>query len=169
MRTTELFKFNRSPKRLNESLEKLFGNKIDFATFDTAKLEDARNKLRTQISQVRGQSGFTEDLDNEANTKAQFMHDAIVAELADREEHIVNNSVQEGSMDELAAELGQIADEEDYDKLYDLFSDNGPIGKYLQDQIEDITAETGLHPKDDFERIEGMIMDSPKPQNPNYW
>jgi len=96
MRTTELFKFNRSPKRLNESLEKLFGNKIDFATFDTAKLEDARNKLRTQISQVRGQSGFTEDLDNEAYTKAQFMHDAIVAELADRQEYIVGTEDQEG-------------------------------------------------------------------------
>ena len=159
MRTTELFKFNRSPKRLNESLEKLFGNKIDFATFDTAKLEDARNKLRTQISQVRGQSGFTEDLDNEAYTKAQFMHDAIVAELADREEHIVDNTVDESAMSDLSVELSQIADEEDYDKLYDLLSDNGPLGKYLQDQIEDITAETGLHPKDDFERIEQMLMD----------
>jgi hypothetical protein len=159
MRTTELFKFNRSPKRLNESLEKLFGNKIDFATFDTAKLEDARNKLRTQISQVRGQSGFTEDLDNEAYTKAQFMHDAIVAELADRQEHIVDNTVDESAMSDLSVELSQIADEEDYDKLYDLLSDNGPLGKYLQDQIEDITAETGLHPKDDFERIEQMLMD----------
>jgi len=159
MRTTELFKFNRSPKRLNESLEKLFGNKIDFATFDTAKLEDARNKLRTQISQVRGQSGFTEDLDNEAYTKAQFMHDAIVAELADRQEHIVDNTFDESAMSDLSVELSQIADEEDYDKLYDLLSDDGPLGKYLQDQIEDITAETGLHPKDDFEQIEQMLMD----------
>jgi len=140
-------------------LEKLFGNKIDFATFDTAKLEDARNKLRTQISQVRGQSGFTEDLDNEAYTKAQFMHDAIVAELADRQEYIVDNTVDESAMSDLSVELSQIADEEDYDKLYDLLSDNGPLGKYLQDQIEDITAETGLHPKDDFERIEQMLMD----------
>jgi hypothetical protein len=97
MRTTELFKFNRSSKRLNESLEKMFGNKIDFATFDTPKLEDARNKLRTQISQVRGQSGFTEDLDNETYTKAQFMHDAIVAELMDRQEHIVDTTAMEGS------------------------------------------------------------------------
>ncbi len=38
-------------------------------------------------------------------------------------------------------------------------SDSGPVGKYLQGQIEDITAETGLHPKDDFERIEQMLMD----------
>ena len=64
----------------------------------------------------------------------------------------------EGGMDELAADLGQIADEEDYDRLYDLLSDNGPIGKYLHSEIEDITGETGLHPKDDFEQIEQMLM-----------
>jgi hypothetical protein len=159
MRTTDLFKNNRSSKRLNESLSKTFGTKLDLESFDTPKLEDARNKLRTQIHTARQESGFNETIENETLTQAQFMHDAIVAELMDRQEHIVDTSVQEGGMDELAAELGQIADEEDYDKLYDLFSDNGPIGKYLQDQIEDITAETGLHPKDDFERIEGMIMD----------
>jgi hypothetical protein len=67
--------------------------------------------------------------------------------------------VQEGGMDELAAELSQIADNEDYDKLYDLLSDDGPIGAYLQDKIQDITGETGLHPKDDFEKIESMLMD----------
>jgi hypothetical protein len=68
-------------------------------------------------------------------------------------------AVGEGGMDELAADLGQIADEEDYDRLYDLLSDDGPIGKYLHSEIEDITAETGMHPKDDFERIEQMLMD----------
>jgi hypothetical protein len=76
----------------------------------------------------------------------------------DRQEHIVDTSVQEGN-DEVASVLGRIADEEDFEKLYDLFGDRGPVGEYLQDQIADITGETGLHPKDDFERIEGMIMD----------
>jgi len=97
MRTTDLFKFNRSPKRLNESLEKTFGTKINFEDFDTAKLEDARNKLRTQIHTARSESSFNEDLENEALTKAQFMHDAIVAELMDREEHIVDTTAMEGS------------------------------------------------------------------------
>ncbi len=158
MKTADLFKNNRSAKRLNESMEKLFGNKLDLASFDTPKLEDARNKLRTQIHTARQTSGFNENIENEALTKAQFMHDAIVAELMDRQEHIVDTSVQEGN-DEVASVLGRIADEEDFDQLYDLFGDRGPVGEYLQDQIADITGETGLHPKDDFERIEGMIMD----------
>ena len=97
MRTTDLFKFNRSPKRLNESLQKTFGTKINFEDFDTAKLEDARNKLRTQIHTARSESSFNEDLENETLTKAQFMHDVIVAELMDRQEHIVDTTVEEGS------------------------------------------------------------------------
>lgn len=159
MKTTDLFTRNRSAQRLNESLSKMFGTQLDLDSFDTPKLEDARNKLRTQIHTARTQSGFNETIENEALTKAQFMHDAIVAELMDRQEHIVDTTVEEGAMSEIAAELGQVADEEDYDKLYDLLSDDGPVGKYLQDQIEDITGETGLHPKDDIEKIEQMLMD----------
>jgi hypothetical protein len=160
MKTTDLFKSNRSSKRLNESLQKTFGTRINFEKFDTTQLEDARNKLRTQIYTARSESGFNENLENDALSKAQFMHDAIVAELMDREEHIVDlESVEESAMSEIAAELSQIADDEDYDKLYDLLSDAGPVGAYLQDKIQDITGETGLHPKDDFEQIESMLMD----------
>jgi hypothetical protein len=97
MKTTDLFKSNRSAKRLNESLEKTFGTKINFEDFDTTKLEDARNKLRTQIHDARSQSGFNETIENETLTKAQWMHDAIVAELMDREEHIVDTTMQEGT------------------------------------------------------------------------
>jgi hypothetical protein len=96
MRTTDLFKNNRSSKRLNESLAKTFGTKLDLESFDTPKLEDARNKLRTQIHTARQESGFNETIENETLTRAQFMHDAIVAELMDRQEHIVDTSVQEG-------------------------------------------------------------------------
>ena len=159
MKTTDLFRFNRSAERLNESLSKTFGTKLDLESFDTPKLEDARNKLRTQIHTARQASGFNETIENETLTKAQFMHDAIVAELMDRQEHIVDTTIDEGAMSEIAIELAQVADDEDYDKLYDLLSDDGPVGAYLQDKIQDITGETGLHPKDDFEKIESMLMD----------
>jgi hypothetical protein len=97
MRTTDLFTNNRSSKRLNETLAKTFGTRLDLESFDTTKLEDARNKLRTQIHTARQESGFNETIENETLTQAQFMHDAIVAELMDREEHIVDTSVQEGA------------------------------------------------------------------------
>jgi len=85
MRTTDLFKNNRSSKRLNESLSKTFGTRLDLESFDTPKLEDARNKLRTQIHTARQESGFNETIENETLTKAQFMHDAIVSELMERQ------------------------------------------------------------------------------------
>lgn len=94
MKTTDLFKT--SAKKLNESLAKTFGQKLNLEGFDTPKLEDARNKLRTQVSQVRNESGFNETIENEALTKAQWMLDSINAEIAERAEHIVNNAVQEG-------------------------------------------------------------------------
>ena len=108
MRTTDLFNFNRSSKRLNESLQKTFGTKINFESFDTPKLEDARNKLRTQIHTARNQSGFNETIENEALTKAQFMHDAIVAELMDRQEHIVDTTVEEAPEDRTSYQVARI-------------------------------------------------------------
>jgi len=155
MKTTDIFKTK--AKKLNESFEKTFGKKLKLETFTVPQLEDARNRLRTQIHQVRNGSNFNETVENEAYTKAQWMLDNINAELAERFEQAGIQA--EGAMDEIAAELGQVADNEDYDKLYDLLSDSGPVGKYLQDQIDDITGETGLHPKDDIEKIEPMLMD----------
>ena len=162
MRTTDLFKNQRSANRINESIEKTFGKRLNLESFDLPKLEDARNKLRTQIHDARSQSGFNENLENETLTQAQWMLDAINAEIAEREEFVSDAGVaeiEEGGMDELAADLGQIADNEDYDTLYKMLSDDGPVGDYLQDKIQEITSETGLHPKDDFEQIETMLMD----------
>jgi hypothetical protein len=95
-------------------LHKTFGARINFESFDTPKLEDARNKLRTQIHTARNQSGFNETVENEALTKAQFMHDAIVAELMDRQEHIVDTTVEEGfgSIEEEVAKIMKQFDED---------------------------------------------------------
>ena len=129
MKTTDLFTRNRSAQRLNESLSKMFGTQLDLDSFDTPKLEDARNKLRTQIHTARQESGFNETIENETLSKAQFMHDAIVAELMDRQEHIVDTSVQEGAdidkqqlmmilkqFDENMNEIGGYGDP-DFDKI----------------------------------------------------
>jgi len=100
MKTTDLFKMNRSSQRLNEGLEKFFGKKLNLESFDLPKLEDARNKLRTQIHDARSQSGFNENIENEALTQAQWMLDAINAEIAEREEFIADAGAAEASYDE---------------------------------------------------------------------
>jgi hypothetical protein len=95
MRTQDLFKNNRSAKKLSESLQKTFGKKLNLESFETTQLEDARNKLRTQVSQARSQSGFNENLENDALHQAQWMLDAINAEIAERAEFIVDSTVAE--------------------------------------------------------------------------
>jgi hypothetical protein len=135
MRTTDLFKNNRSSKRLNESLAKTFGTKLDLESFDTPKLEDARNKLRTQIHTARQESGFNETIENETLTQAQFMHDAIVAELMDRQEHIVDTSVPEGS-GSLEDEVAQILK-----KFDENMNEVGGYGDPDQDKIVELLKQ----------------------------
>jgi hypothetical protein len=106
MNTKELFKFNRSSKRLNETIDRVFGKKMDFTSFDTLQLEDARNKLRTQIHSARTASGFNETIENETLSQAQWMHDAIVAELTARQEHIVDTTTEENDSVEEKAPPG---------------------------------------------------------------
>jgi len=105
MRTTDLFTFNRSAKRLNESLAKTFGRKLNLETFSIEQLEDARNKLRTQIYTARSSSNFNETVENDTLSKAQFMHDAIVAELAERDEPIVDNTETDADQARVDADL----------------------------------------------------------------
>ena len=110
MKSTDLFAVHTSSKRLNEGLQRTFGKTLNLESFSMPQLEDARNKLRTQISQVRSQSGFNENLENEAYTEAKFMLDAIVAELAEREEVIADPSIADleegfGSLEDEVAEI----------------------------------------------------------------
>jgi hypothetical protein len=164
MRTTDLFTFNRSAKRLNESLAKTFGRKLNLETFSIEQLEDARNKLRTQIYTARSGSGFNETVENDALTKAQFMHDAIVAELTERDEPIVDNTQLEGRSPEVEEFLTKVAQSGDdgFDMLYD--AQAGKYGKEIeqavQEMYDDITIDTGYHGDDDFEQIYDRMLDN---------
>lgn len=164
MRTTDLFKINRSSKRLNESFQKMFGKKINLENFDLEQLQDARNKLRTQVSQVRGEAGFNETLENDAYTKAQWMLDAINAEIAERAEFIADpeqSTVNEsdGSESEIMRRI--VSGELDaYDVLNTPKTDaEEAASEVLQKMYDDISIDHGLHPDDDFEEILDLVID----------
>jgi hypothetical protein len=134
MKTTDLFKSNRSAQRLNESFQRTFGKSINLESFDLPKLEDARNKLRTQIHDARSQSGFNENIENEALTQAQWMLDAINAEIAEREEFISDPAVAEVSTEEGYGSL-----EEKVKELLDRFEQDAmEIGGYGDPDIKEI-------------------------------
>ena len=136
MKTTDIFSVDRSAKRLNESLGKTFGKKLNLEAFDLPKLEDARNKLRTQLSQTRNQSGFNENLEDEAYAKAQFMLDALNAEIMDREAKAV--PAEEGF------------DPEHYEKEieYEFAGDDGEPGYgHIQYMVHVVDGKPMVDPK----------------------
>ena len=88
MKHNELFRTKAA--KLNESMHKTFGKKLNLEAFDVAKLEDARNKLRTQIHDAKSSSKFNEDLTDDTMQTAQAMLDVINAEILEREEAAID-------------------------------------------------------------------------------
>lgn len=83
MKTTEIFK-RASSKKINETIQKTFGQRISFENYTLDQLEDSRNRLRTQIYQFKQNSGFNETVENADYSRAQWMLDAINTEIIER-------------------------------------------------------------------------------------
>lgn len=64
-------------KELNESLAKRFGERLDVENFTLDQLQNARNKLRTQVSQVESTSKFESVLNDDSYQKAKLFLDII--------------------------------------------------------------------------------------------
>ena len=144
MRTTDLFKSNRAAQKINESIEKTFGKKLNLEAFDLTQLEDARNKLRTQIHTARNESGFNENLENDAYHQAQWMLDAINSEIAERQEFVADAGTAEIATDEGVGSL-----EDEVAKLLNRFEENAmEIGAYGDPDADKIVS---LLQQGDFE------------------
>jgi len=95
-------------KSLNESLAKRFGSRINLEKFTTEQLQDARNKLRTKLSQVETTESF-EAVSTEDYTRDKMFLDVLNAAILERPDDIVDaideavTQVTEGAED--SAEL----------------------------------------------------------------
>jgi len=69
---------------LNESLAKRFGTKIDVSKFTTEQLEDARNRLRTQLSQVETNESYEAVTQSDSYQKTKMFLDVINAAIVER-------------------------------------------------------------------------------------
>lgn len=72
-------------KALNEGLAKQFGYKINLEQFSDIQLEDARNKLRTKISQIEMNESYDAVLENTEYQKTRMFLDVINQEISERE------------------------------------------------------------------------------------
>jgi hypothetical protein len=86
-----------SSAKLNESLAKRFGTKIDVTRFTLEQLEDARNKLRTQLSQVETNESYDSVMKSDSYQKSKMFLDVINAAIGER-------SVEEAKLDPVGKE-----------------------------------------------------------------
>ena len=81
-------------KALNESIAKKFGYKLNLEQFTNEQLEDARNKLRTKISQFELSESFDSVLESPDYQKTRMFLDCINQEIMEREasdEHVCSD------------------------------------------------------------------------------
>jgi len=72
-------------KALNESLARRFGHRIKLENFTLEQLQDARNKIRTKLSQVETNESFDAVNTSEVYQKNKLFLDVLNAEISERE------------------------------------------------------------------------------------
>ena len=85
-------------KTLNESLAKKFGQRISLESFTLEQLQNARNKLRTKMSQVEMTENFSTVVESDAYSKSKAMLDVLNAEISERGD-IEETSIEEAKPD----------------------------------------------------------------------
>ena len=79
--------------KLNESMAKKFGIKLNLEQFTNVQLEDARNKLRTEISQFEMNESYESVYENTQYQKKKMFLDVINQEIAEREEQGITDTL----------------------------------------------------------------------------
>jgi len=93
-------------KSLNESLAKRFGQRINLEAFNLEQLENARNNVRTKLSQVETTESFN-SVQKDTYQKSKLFLDVLNAEIAEREQIQTSSKLKEGAEDK--AELTMAA------------------------------------------------------------
>jgi hypothetical protein len=94
-------------KALNESLAKRFGKKIKLENFSLTQLQDARNKLRTQLSQIEMNESFSAVSSSESYQKNKLFLDVLNAEISERGD-IEDTPLEETTLREGAEDQAEI-------------------------------------------------------------
>ena len=81
-------------KKLNENMARNLGYKLNLEKFSDAQLEDARNKMRTEMSQFEVSESFDSVNVSPQYQKVRMLHDVINQEILERE-----SSMEEGKGD----------------------------------------------------------------------
>jgi len=95
---------------------------------------------------------------NAAHTDPLAQKAADLAPVGTEQDPTTATTVDEGVMKDIAIDLGEIADTEDYDRLYDLMTSTSPAGQMVQKIANEISINHRLY-DDDHEELLELVMD----------
>ena len=139
---------------LNESLAKKFGEKINIAKFTLEQLQDARNRIRTKLSQVETNESFDSVHSNESYQKSKLFLDVLNAAISEQ------SDVQEGSKPDF---LDMDKDGDKKEPMKKAIKDKKKK-KAVKEGAED-QAELVMASKDMVDRLNGWMEDTAEMQS----
>ena len=137
---------------LNETLAKRFGQKIDVSSFTIEQLEDVRNKLRTQLSQVETNESYETASKSDSYQKNKLFLDVINAAIEERadatESNEMNDVVKEGAEEEATLVM---ASKDMVDRITGWMEDTAEMQTESMLELGDkIKDELGIEKSDEF-------------------
>ena len=161
-------------KSLNETLAKRFGKKINVEAFSSEQLEDARNRLRTQLSAIETTESFDKVHTSENYQKSKLFLDVVNATISERGAMIEGGEVPAGlkayqdnkksknPLDKKAAKDSNKKPDADGDGIPD-WADKKDNKKNVKEGKED-EAELVMASKDMVDRVTGWMEDTAEMQ-----
>ena len=141
-------------KTLNESLAKRFGKRIALENFTLEQLHDARNKLRTRLSQIEVSESFNAVVESDEYQKSKLFLDVLNAEISER------GDIEEEALEE-KAKPDYIDLDGDGDKKEPMkkAAKDAKKKKTVKEGAEDM-AEIVMAAKDMVDRVTGWMEDT---------
>lgn len=161
MRITE-FQQKPTAKALNESAAQMFGQKLNLDSFTLEQMLDARNKLRTKVSQFESASSYDAVINNESFTKNKMFLDVLNTAIEEREASAPQLTQME-SLVLAKVEEGLIAFEDIPQELQEKAEIRARMAGLKEDVItegEEEKAELIMAARDMVDRITGWMEDT---------
>ena len=143
-------------KSLNESLAKRFGAKVALEKFTLEQLQDARNRVRTQLSQVETNESF-DGVHTEAYQKSKLFLDVLNAAISER------SDIDEGAKPDYIDIDGDGDKKEPMKKAAKDAKKKKANESTIVEGAED-TAELVMAAKDMVDRVTGWMEDTAEMQ-----
>ena len=148
-----------STEKLNENLAKQFGTKIDVSKFTIEQLEDARNKIRTKLSQIETNESFEAVHSSDDYHKNKLFLDILNTAIAEREE---NDKAKDNDEKMVVTK----ADKQSNTKAYQNYKKGDKRYKAADDLNEGAEEQSALvmASKDMVDRVTGWMEDTAEMQ-----